>query len=256
MISKKQFEKELDIIISNAVREDVGGGDYSSLACIPEDTIGKAKLLVKEDGIIAGVEFAKRIFNYVDVTLKVETLINDGEKVKYGDIVFYVSGSSQSILKSERLVLNVMQRMSAIATKTKEFAVRDYINANFEGFQHDKIMTTSHCDCSIKRRIDHRYLINNTLLVVETDENQHRSYDAMDEEIRYDDLYMAFSGKWIYIRFNPDKYISNKGIRKNPTIASRLPILKEEIERQISRIKNNENTELLERIYMYYDKYD
>ena len=143
-----------------------------------------------------------------------------------------------------------------IRSKTKEIAVRDYINANFEGFQHDKIMTTSHCDCSIKRRIDHRYLINNTLLVVETDENQHNSYDKMDEEIRYDDLYMAFSGKWIYIRFNPDKYISNKGIRKNPTIASRLPILKEEIERQISRIKNNENTELLERIYMYYDKYD
>ena len=122
MISKKQFEKELDMIISNAVREDVGGGDYSSLACIPEDTKGKAKLLVKEDGIIAGVEFAKRIFNYVDVTLKVETLINDGEKVKYGDIVFYVSGSSQSILKAERLVLNAMQRMSAIATKTKKFA--------------------------------------------------------------------------------------------------------------------------------------
>ncbi len=143
-----------------------------------------------------------------------------------------------------------------IRSKTKEIAVRDYINANFEGFQHDKIMTTSHCDCSIKRRIDHRYLINNTLLVVETDENQHISYDAMDEEIRYDDLYMAFSGKWIYIRFNPDKYISNKGIRKNPTIASRLPILKEEIQKQLSRIKNNENTELLERIYMYYDKYD
>ena len=122
MISKKQFEKELDIIISNAVREDVGGGDYSSLACIPEETIGKAKLLVKEDGIIAGVEFAKRIFKYVDVTLKVETIINDGEKVKYGDIVFYVSGSSQSILKAERLVLNAMQRMSAIATKTKKFA--------------------------------------------------------------------------------------------------------------------------------------
>lgn len=122
MISKKQFEKELDIIISNAVREDVGGGDYSSLACIPEETIGKAKLLVKEDGIIAGVEFAKRIFKYVDVTLKVETIISDGEKVKYGDIVFYVSGSSQSILKAERLVLNAMQRMSAIATKTKKFA--------------------------------------------------------------------------------------------------------------------------------------
>lgn len=122
MISKKQFEKELDIIISNAVREDVGGGDYSSQACIPESAQGKAKLLVKEDGIIAGVEFSKRIFKYVDVNLNIETLINDGEEVKYGDIVFYVSGSSQSILKAERLVLNAMQRMSAIATKTNKFA--------------------------------------------------------------------------------------------------------------------------------------
>ncbi|MDO9593927.1 MAG: carboxylating nicotinate-nucleotide diphosphorylase [Lutibacter sp.] len=122
MISQKQFEKELELIISNAIREDVGDGDHSSLACIPKEAKGKAKLLVKEAGIIAGVEMAKRIFGYVDSALKVETLINDGETVKYGDVVFYVEGSSQSILKSERLVLNVMQRMSAIATKTKEFA--------------------------------------------------------------------------------------------------------------------------------------
>ena len=122
MITQEQFEKELEIIISNAIREDVGSGDHSSLACIPETVIGKAKLLVKEDGIIAGVEMAKRIFEYVDVDMKVETLINDGEYVNYGDIVFYVTGRSQSILKAERLVLNVMQRMSAIATKTNEFA--------------------------------------------------------------------------------------------------------------------------------------
>ena len=122
MISQQQFEKELDMIISNAIREDVGDGDHSSLACIPRDAKGKAKLLVKEAGIIAGVEMAKRIFKYVDADLKLEKLINDGETVKYGDVVFYVEGSSQSILKSERIVLNVMQRMSAIATKTKEFA--------------------------------------------------------------------------------------------------------------------------------------
>ncbi len=122
MISPKQFEKELDIIISNAIREDVGDGDHSSLACIPKEAKGKAKLLVKEAGIIAGVEMAKRIFKYVDADLKIETLINDGESVKNGDVVFFVEGSSQSILKSERLVLNVMQRMSAIATKTREFA--------------------------------------------------------------------------------------------------------------------------------------
>lgn len=122
MISKEQFEKELDITIANAIREDVGEGDHSSLACIPKEAKGKAKLLVKEDGIIAGVEMAKRIFKYVDAEMKVETLINDGATVKYGDIVFYVQGSSQSILKAERLVLNIMQRMSAIATKTNEFA--------------------------------------------------------------------------------------------------------------------------------------
>jgi nicotinate-nucleotide pyrophosphorylase (carboxylating) len=122
MISKIQFEKELEILISNAIREDVGDGDHSSLACIPISAQGKAKLLVKEEGVIAGVEMALRIFKYVDANLKVETLIKDGEQVKVGDVVFYVSGSSQAILKSERLVLNVMQRMSAIATKTKEFA--------------------------------------------------------------------------------------------------------------------------------------
>ena len=121
MISKKQFEKELIGIIKNGIREDIGDGDHSSLACIPLDAKGKAKLLVKEDGIIAGVEFAKMIFKEVDSTLVIETLISDGASVKVGDIVFFVTGSSQSILKAERLVLNVMQRMSAIATKTRKF---------------------------------------------------------------------------------------------------------------------------------------
>ena len=121
MISKEQFNQELQLIIANAIREDVGDGDHSSLACIPTNAIGKAKLLVKDEGVIAGIEFAKMVFNYVDSNLKVETLIEDGRTVKYGDIVFYVEGSSQSILKTERLVLNAMQRMSAIATKTKQF---------------------------------------------------------------------------------------------------------------------------------------
>lgn len=121
MISDIQFQSELDLIIANGIREDVGSGDYSSLACIPESATGKAKLLVKEDGIIAGVEFAKMIFNYVDSSLKVETFIEDGTTVNYGDVVFHVAGSSQSILKAERLVLNSMQRMSAIATKTHKY---------------------------------------------------------------------------------------------------------------------------------------
>lgn len=121
MISEKQFEKELQLIIENAIREDVGTGDYSSLACIPIDAAGKAKLLVKEDGIIAGVAFAKKVFAYVDTDLQVETFIEDGNFVKKGDVVFHVSGSSQSILKAERVVLNSMQRMSAIATKTNQY---------------------------------------------------------------------------------------------------------------------------------------
>ena len=121
MISELQFQQELIGIIENGIREDIGPGDYSSLACIPEEAKGKAKLLVKDNGIIAGVEFAKMIFKQVDQSLEVEILINDGETVKHGDIVFYVSGSSQSILKAERLVLNSMQRMSAIATKTNQF---------------------------------------------------------------------------------------------------------------------------------------
>ncbi|WP_196893590.1 carboxylating nicotinate-nucleotide diphosphorylase [Aureivirga marina] len=121
MISNEQFEKELDIIISNAIREDVGDGDHSSLACIPSDATGKAKLLVKDEGVIAGVAFAQRIFKYVDPNLVIDVKIQDGEKVSHGDVAFTVSGSSQSILKAERLVLNAMQRMSAIATKTKFF---------------------------------------------------------------------------------------------------------------------------------------
>lgn len=121
MISTSQFNKEIDLIIANAIREDVGAGDHSSLACIPYDAAGKAKLLVKEDGVISGVEFAKRVFNYVDPYLKIKVLIKDGSWVKSGDICFYVSGNSQSILKSERLILNAMQRMSAISTKTKKF---------------------------------------------------------------------------------------------------------------------------------------
>lgn len=121
MISEEQFQKELNLIIQNGIREDIGSGDYSSLSCIPSAAIGKAKLLVKDNGIIAGVAFAKMVFKNVDPTLEIETFIEDGSQVKHGDIVFHVLGSSQSILKAERLVLNSMQRMSAIATKTNQY---------------------------------------------------------------------------------------------------------------------------------------
>jgi nicotinate-nucleotide pyrophosphorylase (carboxylating) len=104
--------------IEDAILEDVGTGDHTSLATIPTKAIGKAKLLIKEKGIIAGVDVALTIFNAFDDSLIVEVLIKDGQRVKVGDIALYVSGNQQSILKAERLVLNTMQRMSGIATTT------------------------------------------------------------------------------------------------------------------------------------------
>jgi nicotinate-nucleotide pyrophosphorylase (carboxylating) len=121
MISEEQFRHEIALIIKNAIREDVGDGDHSSLACIPGTAQGKAKLLVKDRGVIAGISFAKQVFAYVDPDLKIDSLMGDGSVVDYGDIAFFVEGRSQSILKAERLVLNAMQRMSAIATKTASF---------------------------------------------------------------------------------------------------------------------------------------
>lgn len=105
-------------IIDNALREDIGDGDHSSLACVPKNATGKATLYVKDDGILAGVELAEMIFKRYDPNLKMEILIQDGAVVKKGDVAFHVEGSSRSILATERLVLNFMQRMSGIATQT------------------------------------------------------------------------------------------------------------------------------------------
>jgi nicotinate-nucleotide pyrophosphorylase (carboxylating) len=119
----KQLIIEMDIkeFVRLAIEEDIKEGDHSALACIPYDAIGKAKLLVKEEGIIAGIKIAKQIFKEFDSGIQFEQLIEDGSEVKYGDIAFYINGNSQKLLGAERLVLNVMQRMSAIATLTKKY---------------------------------------------------------------------------------------------------------------------------------------
>jgi hypothetical protein len=139
-----------------------------------------------------------------------------------------------------------------IRCKTKELAVRDYINSVYTDFIHDKTLWIDGCNCTHKRRIDHRKLIGNTLLCIETDENQHKRYDKIDEQYRYDDLMMVHGGKFIFIRFNPDKY-KEKNVNKNPTISTRLIELSKEIDKQVKRIENEENTSLLEIVYMYYD---
>jgi nicotinate-nucleotide pyrophosphorylase (carboxylating) len=115
---------ELRKFILRSLEEDLGNGDHSSLACIPPEEYGKAKLLIKEKGILAGVHVASEVFAVADKNLKVEILLTDGAPVKPGDIAFYVTGPSQSILKTERLTLNIMQRMSGIATSTNEYVRR------------------------------------------------------------------------------------------------------------------------------------
>jgi len=113
--------KFLDEFILNAIQEDIGDGDHSTLSCIPDNALGKAHLLIKETGILAGTEIALRVFILIDKDLKIELFIHDGVKVNPGDIVFMVSGKTHSILKAERLVLNIMQRMSGIATTTSNY---------------------------------------------------------------------------------------------------------------------------------------
>ena len=110
----------LDEFIRKSLQEDIGDGDHSTLACIPSEAIGKAQLLVKESGVLAGVEVAKRIYELVDPSLRLTFNKKDGDPIQVGDIVFEVIGSSRNILSTERLVLNCMQRMSGIATQTAQ----------------------------------------------------------------------------------------------------------------------------------------
>lgn len=118
----KSENELIEDLLDLAFAEDIGDGDHTTLCCIPSDTIGKAQLLIKEDGILAGVEIAKRIFHKFDPEMKVEVLLQDGTPVKKGDVAFYVTGKEQALLQTERTVLNIMQRMSGIATQTNCYA--------------------------------------------------------------------------------------------------------------------------------------
>ncbi len=121
MLSVNELEYRL---IDLAFAEDIGDGDHTTLCCIPEDAMGKSHLLIKEDGILAGVEVAKRVFAKFDPTMQVEVLINDGTPVKKGDIAMVVTAKVRSLLQTERLMLNIMQRMSGIATMTNKYVER------------------------------------------------------------------------------------------------------------------------------------
>lgn len=121
MLSVNELE---DRLIDLAFAEDIGDGDHTTLCCIPENAMGKSHLLIKEDGILAGVEVAKRVFAKFDPTMQVEVLINDGTPVKKGDVAMVVTAKVRSLLQTERLMLNIMQRMSGIATMTNKYVER------------------------------------------------------------------------------------------------------------------------------------
>jgi nicotinate-nucleotide pyrophosphorylase (carboxylating) len=110
-----------DRLIELAFAEDIGDGDHTTLCCIPEDAMGKSRLLIKEEGILAGIELAKKVFEKFDPEMQVEVLIGDGEHVKPGDVAMIVTGKIRSLLQTERLMLNIMQRMSGIATQTNKY---------------------------------------------------------------------------------------------------------------------------------------
>jgi nicotinate-nucleotide pyrophosphorylase (carboxylating) len=118
---KETKEQLIDELIRLAFAEDIGDGDHTTLCCIPATEMGKSKLIIKEDGVLAGVEMAKKVFERFDPTLKMTVFINDGSEVKKGDVAFVVEGKVQSLLQTERLMLNIMQRMSGIATTTRKY---------------------------------------------------------------------------------------------------------------------------------------
>lgn len=121
LVIMSDFQAQLKDFVERALYEDIREGDHTSLACVPADAIGRARLLVKDDGVLAGVEFAKYVFARMDPSFKLTTFIEDGAAIKRGDVAFEVEGRSQLILQAERLVLNTMQRMSGIATLTREY---------------------------------------------------------------------------------------------------------------------------------------
>lgn len=135
--------------------------------------------------------------------------------------------------------------------KHKELRVRHYLDERFPGlgFKHDKSLTTPHCDCSVRRRLDHYCVVGNTILAVETDEYQHRRYDPADETARYHDTFMGFSGRWVWLRFNPDRVDGQPG----PSMEHRLAVLGDEVERHVARIRADKHHGPVEIHHLFYD---
>lgn len=189
-------------------------------------------------------------------TCKTDEMINVIDKCKNigctrsGNIKYnyYCTFCYQHLFPNDEITKNIKK-------KTKEIYVRNFLREIQYDFIHDIPLWTGNCDCSHRRRIDFRKIIGNTLLCIEVDENQHKQYNKTEEEIRYDDLYMIYGGKFIFIRFNPDSFINDTGKNKNPSMKTRMEYLKKEIDYQIERINDEKNNELLEIKKIFYDGY-
>lgn len=121
---KAEYKPYVDELIELAIKEDIGDGDHTSLCCIPQQARGRMRLLCKQEGVIAGIEIAEMILKRLDDTIEFEQILHDGDRVKAGDVAFYVTGREQSLLQAERILLNIMQRMSGVATQTAVYADR------------------------------------------------------------------------------------------------------------------------------------
>jgi len=132
---KPEYKPFVDSLIELAIKEDIGDGDHTSLCCIPAEEEGRMRLLCKQEGIIAGIEIAELVLHRLDPEMKFEQLLHDGDRVKSGDVAFYVSGRLRSLLQAERILLNIMQRMSGVATQTSVYVAR------LEGL-HTKVLDT------------------------------------------------------------------------------------------------------------------
>ncbi|MEA3444980.1 MAG: carboxylating nicotinate-nucleotide diphosphorylase [Bacteroidota bacterium] len=188
------YDETLKQFINNAFREDIGDGDHTTLSCIPQGTPGKAKLLIKADGIIAGVAIAKRVFQQFDPNLNIISYIEDGARIRPGDIAFRVEGKKTSILQTERLVLNIMQRMSGIATQTRE-----YVNL-LEGL-HTKVLDTRKTTPGIR-------LLEKEAVKIGGGEN-HRM--GLYDMIMIKDNHIDFAGGIEQAIWKTLKYLSEKG---------------------------------------------
>ena len=215
-------------------------------------------------GTIPTFAFSNNEKNLYCNTCKLDEMINIRNKQCQSNEIYNTGCITRANIKYDNYCTHCFsnlfpndERTSLIRKKSKEIATVNYVSTKIDGFYNDKPLyvnlSDNQCDCTSKRRIDLRKLIGNTMLCIEVDENQHRGYCKLDEEKRYNELVMDFTGKYIFIRFNPDEYKDKNRKIKNPKLNERFPVLLKEILKHITRIENDKNEDLLEIHHLFYD---